>query len=285
MGMVAEKMRSWIVLSLKLFDAKITSMTPRLPQYTKNKMKGNIGEALVQFLLSKFSLVHKIDGSNDVGNDFICELIRDQSPTNLLFYVQVKFTKRKPIIKNETIEYWKGSPIPVYVFWIKDISHPSDPPGSLSLRDLENNTFYKRYTPVVHGANDNQEYIEFQKIPFFRDLLEDYLRTQYRKGQTPIIRYRDYLILEDKLEMGLPRYGLHIENIAQDYSQNILKNGWSNLYSLALILHQSTEDSDKLKAIELLKIALSIITSDDREQYSQLISELERRYEDWTNLT
>src|SRR5687768_7189459 len=118
-----------------------------LPRYTDLKRKGNTGEALAQYIFSKFCLVHKIDGSNDIGNDFICELIKNQYPTNLLFYIQIKYTDRAPRIRKETLEYWKGSPIPVYLFWIKD----NIPPGAFSNDALGKSYIsYKRYTPILH---------------------------------------------------------------------------------------------------------------------------------------
>lgn len=67
-----------------MFPNSAKTMT-KLPTYPKRKMKGNIGEALAQYVLSNFCLVHKIDGSSDVGNNLVCELIKDEHPTNLLF--------------------------------------------------------------------------------------------------------------------------------------------------------------------------------------------------------
>ena len=156
-------------------------------------MKGNIGEALVQYLLSHFCLVHKIDGSSDVGNDFICELIKENYPTNLLFYVQVKFWKSAPTPSPTTIEYWKGSPIPVYLFWIK-----GDPPSSFLNGDLLNfrnsEKYYKRMTPKLHRPekHKNEKFKKFSEKEFKRDLIVDYARTQYQRGFLPVIEPRDF---------------------------------------------------------------------------------------------
>ena len=261
-------------------------MSTKLPKYTQSKMKGNIGEALVQYLLSSFCLVHKIDGSNDVGNDFICELIRDQYPTNLLFYVQVKYTKNPPTIRKETMTYWKGSPIPVYVFWIRDtgLSPSSNPPNSAFIHNLATEAKYKRYTPILHGKhnNDDVSFRNFDKTSFLVDLMEDYQRSQYIKGFTPILKYRDFLTLEDKLEMGLPRHELKVRRIAQEYSKNILDNSWANLFSLAITLWSKDTKLSREKAYKLIEVAISLITKKDRKKYFEITREIEHTYKEWT---
>ena len=39
--------------------------------YIKNKQTGNKGEAFIESLFSDYAIVHKIDGSKDVGLDFL----------------------------------------------------------------------------------------------------------------------------------------------------------------------------------------------------------------------
>lgn len=247
-------------------------MSTNFPKYTAEKRKGNIGEALVQYLLSDFCLVHKIDGSNDIGNDFICELIRDQSPTNLLFYVQVKYTKQKPRIKKATFEYWKTSPIPVFVFWIKD-----NPPigGSLiSANHFENvEKKYKRYTPVIHNErrHKKEDYKIFDRKIFLRDLIIDYSRTQYKKGFTPTIKPRDFLTLEDKMEIGFPQYQLLIRDVIPEYTEEIIKGGWSNLFSLAISLCKKNNMSTEEKAMakKLLIFSKELLSKDEQMENNQ----------------
>lgn len=219
-----------------------------LPQYTKNKMKGNIGEALVQYLLSSFCLVHKIDGSNDVGNDFICELIKENYPTNLLFYVQVKFTARSPRIRKETIEYWKGSPIPVYVIWVK-----GDPPNSFTNNDSfdsdKSEKLYKRMTPFIHnpGKHKNEKFKKFEEKDFKRDLIVDYARTQYQKGFLPIIEPRDFLTLDEKLVLRLPKYQLPVRDVIPEYKDKILKRSWIQPFVVSKLLSESNQDHESLQ--------------------------------------
>lgn len=243
-----------------------------LPKYTKNKKQGNIGEALVQYILSDFCLVHKIDGSNDIGNDFICELIKDESPTNLLFYVQVKYTKRKPRIKDETLEYWKTSPIPVYLFWIKDKKLDSNYDNKKC--DFKN--FEKKYsqcTPVVHEStfanNDilkkvSFNFKNFEKRSFLKDLISDYCRTQYQKGSTPVVEPRDFLTLQDKLDLEVPRYQLLVDEVIPEYKKIIIKNGWANLLSIAISLN--AEDYQNKQVIKnILELSKILLEKDYRD--------------------
>ena len=253
-------------------------MANSLPKYTIEKQKGNIGEALVQYLLSDFCLVHKIDGSNDVGNDFICELIRDQSPTNLLFYVQVKYTKRKPYIKPETMEYWKTSPLPVFVFWIKDTSLTSRSLASASnLKNVEKK--YKRYTPVMHNEKKHkkEDYKIFDRKIFLRDLIINSTRTQYKKGFAPIVSPRDFLTLEDKIEIGFPQYQLLIKDVIPEYYEEIIKSSWSNLFSLAVLLYKNNSIAERKIAYKLFELSKEFLNKDeqiiDKQSFYNLINE------------
>jgi hypothetical protein len=232
-----------------------------LPKYTKEKKKGNIGEALVQYLLSDFSLVHKIDGSNDVGNDFICELINDESPTNLLFYVQVKYTNRKPSIKKETLEYWRTSPIPVYLFWLKDrVGGSLVNPEEFSRAEIK----YKRYTPIVHKSRHrNEDFKVFNRQTFLRDLIIDYARTQYRKGFAPVLKPRDYLTLDEKNQIGFPQYKLLVHQVIPEYKEEILKGGWSNLLALGIALEDSEIAEERAMALNFFRLAQALISKDE----------------------
>lgn len=170
--------------------------------YLKSKQKGNKGEALVESVLSEHAIVHKIDGSKDVGLDMICEWVNGEKPTQLMFGVQVKalniklkFKSQKSrlnfleeyegsiSIKQTTLDYWAGFDFPVFLFLV----------------DLKTSKiYYKRYTSIVHGLiehtkelfylatknNNFQAYIEGDKHTwgFCRDLFFDHLRCQHKKG-------------------------------------------------------------------------------------------------------
>lgn len=228
-------------------------------------MKGNIGEALVQYLLSHFCLVHKIDGGNDVGNDFICELIKEEYPTNLLFYVQVKFYKTEPSPAPATLEYWKGSPIPVYLFWVK-----GDPPSSFTDRfDFDSSgKFYKRMTPKLQGVSKREKFKPFSEREFKRDLLVDYARVQYAKGFLPIIEPRDFLAIDQKIDLGLPQYWLMVKDVIPDYKDKILQRSWVQPFVTANLLSRFGGGLKQLLlAEELIKIAQKLLMeSEDKNK-------------------
>ncbi|MBU1131048.1 DUF4365 domain-containing protein [Patescibacteria group bacterium] len=245
-------------------------MKKDLPKYIDSKRKGNIGESFVQYLLSEFCLVHKIDGSMDIGNDFICELIRDQYPTNLLFYVQVKYTQNEPHLKKSTIKYWEGSPIPVYLFWLKD--------KPIHLEDLSE-LKYKRYTPQLHNEKKHlsERYKPWYRYDFFRDLIIDYVRCQYIKGSATIIEPRDFLKLEDKMTADLPMY-IYAKDVIKEYSDKILGQGWINLYTTALLLRDKDTIEDLKNALSLIKIAKNLFKykRSDNGNFIDNINEQER---------
>lgn len=167
-----------------------------------------MGEAFVESALSEYAIVHKIDGSKDLGLDMLCEWVKDESPTHMLFGIQVK-TMRKLIkteiktnganflkgyrkhisIKEKTLNYWKGFDFPIFVFLV-----------TVS-KDMDKALYYKRYTPILHEKvkpKDEPFYLalsdtKFQAyVPgtknwprtggFCRDLFFDSLRCQHSKG-------------------------------------------------------------------------------------------------------
>lgn len=243
-----------------------------LPQYSDEKRKGNIGEAVVAFELSKFCLVHKIDGSNDIGNDFICELIKDQHPTNLLFYVQVKHLPTEPPIEDRTVEYWRGSPIPVYLFWVKPYS------GGGSEPDKEYEIKYKRYTPILHGATDANE-VQYKEYSdeFKKDLVEDYARTVYIKGSTPVIEPRAFMKIDEKRELDIPQYVIPTKQLTE-YKETLIRNGWTHLYTLAYVLSEKGDKQSLETAKSLTEEAQQMINMDERaesKEYNNFKAEIE----------
>ena len=251
-----------------------------LPKYTAQKMKGNIGEALVQYLLSHFCLVHKIDGSNDIGNDFICELIKQQYPTNLLFYVQVKFTKNPPVISKSTLEYWKTSPIPVYIFWIK-----GSPPSSFNVQPDFSNLAkkYKRMTPILTkpGRHAREKFKPFTEKEFKRDLIVDYARTQYMRGFVPIVEPRDFLNIDEKMILGFPRYQILIKDVIPEYQEEILNRSWVQPMVVGTLIGKNSRSKEELVfSIHLLDIARILLDFSKEENKQEYFSILERQKED-----
>ena len=200
----------------------------KLPKVPESFRIGNRGEAYLEFIMSRHCLMHKIAGYKDVGIDYLCEWLVEDSPTRILFGIQVKtsdisnvelkplgrnkgfngldkfeFTKTTPSweIKRETINYWFGFEIPLYLFFVLKSNSSF-------------NCYYQRLTPILHKkdkekaageiqnyknndlykANDDKN--EFRAIidrhgkdgGFARDLFFDSVRCSYYTGS---VKYRD----------------------------------------------------------------------------------------------
>jgi len=190
---------------------------------TKEIRQCHRGEGFFLSLLSDFAILHKIDGGNDIGIDYFCEWVnqKNSESTNILFVVQLKTTQLDKIIltsvgddkgrsslplyeikrkdkdgksngnfdnsiEPKTIEYWRGFEIPVYLFVV------------IVAEGKESMLFYKRYTPILHRTEKNEEikfhlaskdnlFLSFankihNKGVFCRDLYIDYIRCNYKRG-------------------------------------------------------------------------------------------------------
>ncbi|MAG44505.1 hypothetical protein CL633_01315 [bacterium] len=190
-------------------------MTEDYKKYTKQAQLGNKGEAFFESLISDYCLAHRIAGSKDLGIDFICEWVYGDHPTGILFGVQVKTLTAKAekigietrlngldkfkiknsnlIIKDKTLNYWKGLGMPIYLFAILPRANQFD-------------CYYKRFTPVL-TLNENQKKLVFYKVNrnnkffafknfqkktqgFVRDLYIDYMRWNYYKGSLAYLNPR-----------------------------------------------------------------------------------------------
>jgi hypothetical protein len=249
-----------------------------LPVYTQAKRKGNIGEAVAQYVLSRIALVHKIDGSNDLGNDFICELIDGKHPANILFYVQVKYCKSEPIISRKTWEYWKGSPIPVFLFWIRDTATI---PGSDELdqnallkfgEKIEKEVSYKRITPIIKTSLKKTNKSIFESFrsnleSFEKQVIEDSSRITFKKKPS-FIDALEYALSQNVDNSYLDNHDISISRIIDDYAIPISEAGWFDIFTLAESLKRR---GDKQKAKELIEVSRSLITSLIREKYPKII--------------
>lgn len=225
-------------------------------QYSDEKRKGNIGEAFVQGILSSFCLVHKIDGSQDIGNDFICELTKGEYPANILFYVQVKYWKKEPRdsdIKNQ-FEYWKSSPIPVFLFWIDgDEKMPFELINDLDSKQIIHQLKYKRYTPITHGNIEEkiQTFKSFSKFGFLRDIMVDYARCLYKRGMSTVIKKEDFSEIE-KHKIPLGDNCLFVEDvIPNEYKTEFITNSWTNLIATAKSLYTINPNDEKYLTLAL----------------------------------
>ncbi len=213
-----------------------------LPKYIKSKQVGNKGEAFFESLFSDFAIIHKVDSSKDIGLDFLCEWVCGQKPTQLLFGVQVKTRSNLNMkkkgksrlnaleqfeyslkIKDSILNYWRGFDFPIFLFLV-----------NLKKRNTE--CFYKRYTPILHGLN-NESFEKFYKVNngtevfafigdrggFCRDLFIDHLRCQHYKGMLSGIDPHDIGLTgydKDKLYQGVwDNYKTKIEETFKRYQQ------------------------------------------------------------------
>ncbi len=254
------------------------------PTYTDEKRKGNIGEAFVQYVLSSFCLTHKIDGSQDVGNDFICELIKGEYPTNILFYVQVKYWKDKPQSSKKTMEYWKDSSIPVYLFWVEDKDELPELRKNMLDPEIKIPSLkYKRYTPIVHGNKEKKmkKFAPFSRRIFLRDLMVDYARCLYKRGMTTVIEKSDFIEV-DKANVPLGDNCLFVGDIIpREYKAEIIENSWTNLLATASSLAVSQDKQFlelALKNIELAKEMFNMSFKANRRYpgFKKIINDIEQ---------
>ncbi len=281
------------LLATSLIKKRINDMS-NLPQYTENKRKGNIGEAFVQCILSSFCLVHKIDSSQDLGNDFICELTKGKYPSNILFYVQVKYWNTEPKDSDikDKIEYWEGSPIPTYLFWIDaENSISFDKINSLDPKKEIERLKYKRYTPIAHGNNQpkNLRFKPFRKREFLRDIMVDYARCLYKRGMSTVINKNDFTEL-DKAELPLGEICLFVDDVIPDeYKDEFIRNSWTNLLATAKSLYVSKPDNREYLqlALEHVQLANKMIKfgNPDYQGFKEICQKLEKDIQDGLEMT
>lgn len=205
-------------------------------KYIDKARRGVRGESFFQALVADNCIPHHVVGPKDLGIDYFCEWVHGDNPTGLLFGVQVKtFLSSSadsitPLnrqdqngldmykicysallkIKNETLTYWQGLSIPIYLFAVVEED------------DGEISCYYKRYTPLLTSkrhqdneysdgfckVNDKMKFMAFKDqaaglLGFARDLYIDYMRCCYSKGT---------LIYLDPQKIGLNQFINEDEN-------------------------------------------------------------------------
>src|SRR3989339_1210662 len=202
-------------------------------KYTFEKQLGNKGAAYLESLLSDFSIVHRIDEAKDIGIDYICEYLIDENPMRLLFAIQCKTVNKKPSIgeNSKTFGYWKGFDIPIFLFWLQ----PEDNTLKTSFECK-----FKRFTPILHKLSKHRKegFIVFNEEDFRRSILIDYFRCNYRKGSFPYGVYENIF-----------------KDIAKEYSEELIKNGWAMSYALGLIYHSKGDRESLSLALKCFKFS------------------------------
>ena len=123
---------------------------------------GDIGEDIIKSRLRRFSIPSKYD--RDVGIDFYCELLEDDSPS-LSFYVQAKGTEHfddnwGASVKKTTIIYWLSRPFPVFLIVYDENSSDC---SWKSIEDLRYELFEKLSksdSATIYVRIDKQEALE-----------------------------------------------------------------------------------------------------------------------------
>ena len=207
-------------------EQSVQPIKMKLPTILESYRTGNRGEAFLEFIMSKHCLMHKIIGYKDIGIDYICEWLNNDVPSRILFGIQVKTSERndikltseggnrrfnelekfliKPLpfrIKPETLAYWEGLEIPLYLFSI--------------IKNNVNNfdCYYLRLTPILHKtnndkleeikksvffkANEKSDFIDLVKKEkmsggFVRDLFIDSVRCSYQNGNVSYRNPKDF---------------------------------------------------------------------------------------------
>jgi len=248
---------------------------------------GNRGEAFLEFIMSKYCLMHKIVGYKDIGIDYICEWLNGSTPSRILFGIQVKTSERKDIkvidkgvnrrlnelrsfsmnrlpfnIKPETLTYWQGLEIPLYLFSV--------------IKNSENifDCYYLRLTPILHKincsksndklsqeikkkikedvfykANENSDFIALVKKEnmdggFVRDLFIDSIRCSYQNGRISYRNPRDFGL------NNWPENNVIFPDILAEKGTNYMnnvKNGLSLLEKVGLISVNSNFEDKIIK--------------------------------------
>jgi hypothetical protein len=229
-----------------------------------------------------------------LGNDFICELTKGKYPSNILFYVQVKYWNMEPKDSDikDKIEYWEGSPIPTYLFWIDaENSISFDKINSLDPKKEIERLKYKRYTPIAHGNNQpkNLRFKPFRKREFLRDIMVDYARCLYKRGMSTVINKNDFTEL-DKAELPLGEICLFVDDVIPDeYKDEFIRNSWTNLLATAKSLYVSKPDNREYLqlALEHVQLANKMIKfgNPDYQGFKEICQKLEKDIQDGLEMT
>ena len=219
-------------------------------QYTAQAKAAIKGEAFFESIISDYSIPHHVSGSKDIGIDYFCEWVYGDKPSGILYAVQIKTLSEKNAslkflgtnkglnelakfdIKNQhihidenTLEYWHGLGIPVYLFAV--IYTDSSDQGE------KIDCYYKRFVRVLTTAtiqedesfykvNDGATFLAFadqesRRFGFARDLFIDFIRCSYYKGSISYISPRTFGL--DQFPEGDAVFG----ELFDEYRENISK--------------------------------------------------------------
>jgi len=217
-------------------------------KYTAQAKAAIKGEAFFESIVSDYSIPHHISEPKDIGIDYFCEWVYGDKPSGILYAVQIKTLAERNVkieslgintglneltkfdIKNQllhidanTLEYWRGLGIPVYLFAV--IYSDS------SVESMKIDCYYKRFTQLLttttdqedeyfYKVNDGATFLAFadqksKRFGFARDLFIDLMSCSYYKVSISYISPRT---------LGLdqfPEADAIFGEIFEEYSENI----------------------------------------------------------------
>lgn len=143
-------------------------------KYTAQAKAAIKGEAFFESIVSDYSIPHHISEPKDIGIDYFCEWVYGDKPSGILYAVQIKTLAERNVkieslgintglneltkfdIKNQllhidanTLEYWRGLGIPVYLFAV--IYSDS------SVESMKIDCYYKRFTQLLTTTTDQED--------------------------------------------------------------------------------------------------------------------------------
>ena len=218
---------------------------------------GGIGEDIIKSRLRRFSMPSKYE--TDVGIDFYCELLEDDSPS-LPFYVQAKGTEHfddnwGASIRKTTVIYWLSRPSPVFLIVYDE---NADKCHWQSIEDLRYSLFEKlskadsetiylridKQNALEKGKDENKEFIK--KIKEDQRLIEQFWGRPRFKGEGYV-----------KTVPDPPRSNLE--------ARLIKENIRGSLYSL--LIHYLFQQRDLKNAYPLAEF----LTRFDRSHYNHFV--------------
>jgi tetratricopeptide (TPR) repeat protein len=144
-------------------------------QFPWERRLGRVGANTIKSFLSYFSKTNSVEGDEDIGIDYHCELIEDDHPS-ITFFVQAKGTEHfknnwSKGIRKSTILYWLSQKSPVYLivydendrncYWMSIEDHRYSLFKKLSQKHSKTITIKLDRSHVLErGKNKNHEFIE-----------------------------------------------------------------------------------------------------------------------------
>lgn len=236
-------------------EKKMTTSNSETKIFTIQAQTGIKGEAFFEMLVSNHCIPHQISGLKDIGIDYMCQWINGNTPTGLLFLVQVKcfnakngtiesikkderynFLEKYKITNSKNLElddrtltYLASFGLPTYLFVV------------VINDNKQNDCYYQRLTPILLNGkpfkkskgfskvtDDNSDFLAFadkttKEGGFARDLYIDYVRCNYSKGNVALSIKPSTMGLQQFpfIEKADDYDVVYFSDLAREYEKNI----------------------------------------------------------------